>query len=116
MKKKITFSIFILCVILIVATITLVACNKDDLGGLVKPQNIKYDGTTITWDKVAVANYYYVSINGGDNQRVNSNTFTYDAGNKEFTAKITAVNSVADLSTEKTFYPLEKVTNIQIGN
>ncbi|MGN0796282.1 MAG: hypothetical protein ACI4MT_04955 [Christensenellales bacterium] len=116
MKKKITFSIFVLCVVLVVTALTLVACNKDDLGGLVKPQNIKYDGTTITWDKVAVANYYYVSINGGDNQRVNSNTFTYDAGNKEFTAKITAVNSVADLSTEKTFYPLEKVTNVQIGN
>lgn len=100
--------------ILIAAIFTLSACNS--IAGE-PPQNLKYNGTTISWNAVEGADYYLVKINNGAEKKVTDTSLSYVANGKEFTVKVKAVSELKQKffkakETEKTFYPLDKIGDI----
>lgn len=117
MKKK----IFVLTIVAIFAIIMLcafVACDdaKNALNDLKveEAEDIKYDGSYITWKKVN-ADYYNVAINGGEAQRSNSTTFAYDAQDTTFEVVITSVLGESTATASKTFIPLSKIENDSVN-
>ncbi len=115
MKKKITiiFGVIMLC---LCATFALTACDKN-VKALYKPTNIEYDGERITWTKVDLAEYYTVSINGGESKRVNTNLFTFEnTENVEFDVKVSSHIKGKSYSTSKHFIPLDRIESITVSN
>ena len=74
MKRKF---LLVLCtlVMVIAGAIGLAACSKVQEILLKAPENIAYDGTYITWDKVENAEHYMVQIGNAEPARSNSTTY-----------------------------------------
>ncbi len=116
MKKK-NFIVLLSFVILTICTIFgFAGCKKDDVEGLYKPTNITYDGARLTWDKVALAEYYTVSINGGEEKRVNTTLYTYENTEAvEFDVTVNAVIDDNSYGSDMHFIPLDTITDITVS-
>ena len=114
MKKK-----GLILVILVIAAVAAAAIFSacDDVEELLygEPENIKYDGAYITWDKIDGANYYMVSINGAEAQRSNSTTYAYTS-TETFEVTITAVYDESEASSSETFKPLASIQTLYISD
>lgn len=114
MKRKNLFRIIVLFIFVLPF---LAGCgNTEDLTGLYKPTNIKYNGSAISWDKVSLADYYMIEINAGEKTRVNTNMYTYDSENLEFDVSVYAVVGELEMSEDKHFIPLDSISNIYVSN
>lgn len=113
MKRKL---LFILCsaLIFVGAVIGLSACDKVQEILLSDPENISFDGSYVTWDRVDGADYYMVSINGGEAVRSNSTTYSYSSGDS-FEVTITAVFDGAETSASVTFKPLAAIESLYVS-
>jgi len=111
MKKR---KVIILLIAALLTILALSACNQvEEI--LYRVESITYDGQYITWSKVELADYYFVSINGGERVRCNSTTYTY-ASEDTFEVTVTAVAGGQDkASGTVTFKPLAKIENIAIS-
>lgn len=113
--KKIALFSMIFMLILSIATVG-VACSKLELA---KPDNIKYDGNTITWNPVENASYYTVQVDGGDLWEVTETQLPYQANGKSFTVKITAVSEAKKIvksgESLKTFTPLNSIAEVRVN-
>lgn len=116
MKKRNILIVFCLLITAVFVVIGLTACSKEDVEGLYKPTNITYDGSRITWEKVTLAEHYTLQINGGEEKRVNTNLFTYDAEGKEFDVTVNSVISGKSFGTSMHFIPLDTIENISVSN
>ncbi len=110
MKKLWILSALLIC--MLVTLFGLVSCGED----IVPPENIKYDGSYLTWDKVECADHYTVSVNGGDAVRSNSNTFAYNANGTAFDVTVSAVLEDDSESTSVSFKPLATITDLTVAN
>lgn len=118
MKKK--WLVLVLSVLSVLAAmIALAACGGKGYSG---PDNIAYDGQYITWDKAQVAvigtsaDYYNVSINGGEKQRSNSTTYAY-ASSETFEVTVAAVfDGKEKASASVTFKPLPAIEEVFIAD
>ena len=115
MKKKLLIAFLGACMI-VAAVFGLTACSKVQEALLKAPENIAYDGTYITWDKVSDAEYYYVQIGEGEPQRSNSTTFYYEANGTVFDVTVSSVLGETQESASVTFKPLAAVSNITVEN
>lgn len=114
MKKRRVILFVALFAMLLGALIAFVGCGKDEVEKLYKPTNIAYDGSRITWDKVALADHYTVKINDGEEKRVNTNMYTYTDGG-EFDVTVKAVNSATSASVTVHFTPLDTIETISVS-
>lgn len=115
MKRKVL--LLVCTVIMIVAgAIGLSACSKVKEILLKAPENIAYDGTYITWDKVDNAEYYMVQIGNADAARSNSTTYYYEANGESFDVTVSSVLGDAQESASVTFKPLAVIEEIFVGN
>lgn len=114
MRKNNLLSLVIL-VVLIVAVACFAACNKVQDILTEAPDDIYYDGQYLTWDKVD-ADYYTVSINGGEAQRVNSATYEYASSENDFEVTISAVKGESSKSVSKTFHLLPTIEQLFAHN
>lgn len=116
MKRKI-LSILLVMLLAVMAT-ALVACDSPI--ELDKPANVRYDGSTITWDAVENASSYTVAINEGEAYPVTTNRFPYAAKGQSFSVKITAVSGaekiVSSGETTMMFFPLAAITDLTIAS
>lgn len=112
--KKHRNLILILLVAVVALTLCFVACDKVKEAIMDAPENIRYDGEYLTWDKVE-ADYYTVSINGGEAQRANSTAYAYQS-KTNFDVTVTAVKGDASKGTSKSFHYLAPVATINVRN
>lgn len=115
MKKRISILIAILVISTIFA-IFMVGCEEENIEGLYKPTNISYDGQRITWDRVELSEYYLISINGGEEKRVNTNVFAYESDSVTFEVTVKSVIKENTFSETITFTQLDTITDITIEN
>ncbi|MBO7215285.1 MAG: hypothetical protein J6V66_07345 [Clostridia bacterium] len=82
------------------------------------PTNIRYDGTTITWNSVENADQYKISINGGDSFTINTNSYYFKANGADFTVTITATNKSEKVASEgvatQNFTSIGKISEVRI--
>ncbi len=87
---------------------------------LTKPDNVKYNGATISWNTVENADYYTISINEGEAYEVTSNMYPYVANGQTFTVTITAVSDLKKLvkseSTTMVFTPLGNIESVRVND
>lgn len=114
MKKRILTTVMF---VLMLAALTGVfsACRTAEKLMYKEPQNITFDGSYITWDKVEHANHYMVTINDAPAVRANSTTYTYTSTD-EFDVTVTAVFDKTEKSASVTFKPLGLVNTIRIAD
>lgn len=122
--KRVCTSLLLILAICLSATL-LAACNGDggtDGGGggggstgVSAPANLKYDGEALTWSASKGADHYMVSINGGEDHKVNSPLYIYNAMNQAFSVTVKAVKGDKSATTEKNFTPLGMVQNITVS-
>ncbi len=115
MKRKSIVLSFILLVISSIGLLFMTSCGKKEVEGLYKPTNIVYDGSRLSWDKVALADYYNVQINNGEKKRVNTNIYSYDAKGEEFDVAIFAVYDGKESGETVHFTPLDTITDITVS-
>ncbi len=115
--KKLWIS-FCLAVILALACLLFGACSKDNLlpGQSMEPQNISYDSVNISWDRVADADHYLVRIGDGEDKRVNTNVYGYDAKGTSFDVTVTAVKGEDQYAASAHFTYLEPVEELRVSN
>lgn len=115
MKRKL---LLVLCtlVMVIAGAIGLSACSKVQEILLKAPENITYDGTYITWDKVDNAEYYMVQIGNAKAARSNSTTYFYEANGESFDVTVSSVLDETQESTSVTFKPLATIAEVFVGN
>lgn len=113
MKK--TFFVIALILAIVTTVVCLVACEKVEEILMDAPADVYYDGQYLTWDKVD-ADYYTVSINGGEAQRVNSTTYSYVASGVDFDVTVTSVKGEASKSISKTFHALAAIEELNVYN
>lgn len=80
MRKKASITVVVLLIAMLL-TIA-VACVEKDSNGLIKldtPQNLAVSGTTLSWDGVANAVKYYISVNDEEKAETTNTTFNLDA-------------------------------------
>ena len=116
MKKYKLVLIFILLFVVTAGLFFMTGCGEKITESLYKPTNISYDGFRISWDKVTLAEYYNVQINGGEKKRVNTNIYSYDAKGKEFDATIYAVYGSVESEETIHFTPLNTITDITVAD
>ena len=115
MKKKL---LLFLAATLLLTALCLTACSKGS--ELKAPENIRYDGTTITWDAVENAESYIIQI--GDKPEITAtiNSVSYVANGAEFTVTITAKSKAEKMSPSKkttvTFKPMENVKELRVSD
>ena len=114
MKKKLIT--LVLCLTAFAALCFGLSACGEDLTGLYKPTNITYDGARLTWDKVTLAEYYTVSINGGEEKRVNTALYNFDAKKVEFDATVKSVIAGKSYGETMHFTPLDDIANITIAD
>lgn len=118
MKRKLLITI-VLSIIAAVSIAALVGCNSSALQ-LSDPENVKYDGTTITWNAVENADSYSIKINDGEEYKVTVPSYPYDARDTQFTVTVRAVSNASKIvqsgETVKTFAPLGKIDEIIVAD
>ena len=113
MKRKIVLSL--LAVFLIAAAVVGISgCSKVKEVLLEAPENITYDGTYITWDKVKDAEYYTVQINEAEPARSNSTTYFYEANGEAFDVVVSSVLGETKESTAANFKPLATIETVTV--
>ena len=90
MKKKLLI-LFLSIVGTAMLAFGLASCSKVQEILLKAPENITYDGTYITWDKVDDAEYYMVQIGNAEAARSNSTTYYYEANGESFDVTVSSV-------------------------
>ena len=115
MKKKVLL-VILTVVLLAVSVIVSVSCGKDEVEALYKPTNVTYDGARLTWQKVDLAEYYTVSINGGEEKRANAPYYNFDAKGEEFDVTVNAVIDGKSHGETHHFTPLESIEQIYIAD
>lgn len=89
-----------------------------DNNGVISLENIIYDGSTISWDKVTNATSYNLTIND-QNFVIYNNKIDFITKDKNFTLKLYAILDNGSKITEvveKTFIKLDDVEKIEIDN
>lgn len=114
MKKHKGLFVLLIVMVAILAG-CLAACDKVQEIIMDAPADVYYDGQYLTWDKVD-ADYYTVSINGGEAQRVNSTTYAYASPGTDFDVTVAAVKGEASKSVSKTFHPLATIEELNVYN
>ena len=114
MKKHKGLFVLLIVMVAILAG-CLAACDKVQEIIMDAPADVYYDGQYLTWDKVD-ADYYTVSINGGEAQRVNSTTYAYASPGADFDVTVAAVKGEASKSVSKTFHPLATIEELNVYN
>lgn len=92
------------------------ACGSDIV--LSAPDNIRYDGTTITWNAVENADGYTVRINEGSEYTVTAPRYPYAAKETQFNVTIKATSKVEGVDpaeTTKTFVGLPKIAALNLS-
>ena len=120
MKKK--WLVVVLSVLsALAAMVAFAACGGADDIVYGTPDNIAYDGQYITWNKAQVAvigtsaDYYNVTINGGEKQRSNSTTYAYTSSDT-FEVTVAAVfDGEEKTSASITFKPLAPIEEVFIA-
>ena len=112
--KKHTLIALALALLLALSMVALVSCGDDEEAYY--PTNIDYDGSRITWSKVAEAEYYTVQINGGEEKRANTTLYTYDAKGEEFEVTVTAIVDGDDYSSSLQCIPLDTISEINVSD
>ncbi len=106
MIKKYGFKI----VAVIALLLMIASCSKLELA---KPENIKYDGATITWNSVENADKYSIQIDGGDVYTVTQNKYPFSTTKESFTVKISANSNASKIiesgQSEVTFIQLKQI-------
>ncbi len=106
MIKKYMFKIVVVIAFLFV----LAGCSRLEL---TKPENIKYDGATITWNSVENADKYSIQIDGGDVYTVTQNKYPFSTTKESFTVKISANSNASKIiesgQSEVTFIQLKQI-------
>ena len=81
------------------------------------PTNVRYDGSTITWNKVEGADLYTVTI-GEKEYTVSANRYAYNANGNEFTVTIKGSSKLSKVvsaeETIQTFIPLSKIETVNV--
>lgn len=119
--KKLWIS-FCLTLVLLFACLLFSACDKDDLDDLLPggksmdPQNISYDSINISWDRVADADHYLIRIGDGEDKRVNTNVYGYDAKGTSFDVTVTTVKGEDQYAASAHFTYLEPVEELRVSN
>ena len=115
MKKKFLGILF--SVVMLIASLLFISCGGDSFK-LGKPENVSYDGMTITWNKVEKADKYTVRINDGEEWPVTVNSYAYES-NSEFSVTITAVAGSSKVvksgTTTVNFKPLAAITEVRFN-
>lgn len=119
MKKKLWLSLIIVFVVMICGCFIAACGGADDLVNqlnLTAPQNVRYDGATISWSPVEDAGSYSVKINDGSEYPITVPSFPYNnTENAQFNVSVKAIgkiNGVESEATVKTFSPLPSVASI----
>ncbi len=117
MKKSRLLTILCCIAMALAAIFGFAACEKENIESFYKPTNIIYDGERLTWDKVTLAEYYTVSINGGEEKRVNTTLFTWaNSEDVEFDVTVNAVINGKSHGADKHFIPLDKIETFTVSN
>lgn len=118
MKTNRKIFLFMVLSVVLALALSLVACDKakDTVENLLAkaPENVQYDGQYLTWDKNG-ADYYNVSINGGDKVRVNSTSYGYNTSDS-FSVTVWAVFVGTEKATSVTFNPLAKIEQLYVAD
>lgn len=106
--------VFIVMTLLAVSAISLCACNIIEVDA---PENLTYNGSSISWNAVEGADYYLLQINNGEEKKVTTTVLPYAATGTEFNVKVTAVSELKKKIgksgvTEKVFKVLPKIESI----
>lgn len=113
--KKLLIAVMAL-VFTLALSMVMVGCGGLDLEA---PTNVRYDGTTITWDKVEGADLYTLKI-GEKEYSVTTNRYSYNANGKEFTVTIVGSSKAEKVKsaeeTIQTFVPLAKIEHLNIDS
>lgn len=115
MKKKLLI-LFLSIVGTVMLALGLASCSKVQEILLKAPENITYDGTYITWDKVDDAEYYMVQIGNAEAARSNSTTYYYEANGESFDVTVSSVLGETQESASVTFKPLATIEEVFVGN
>ncbi|MBQ7760558.1 MAG: hypothetical protein IJ400_00750 [Clostridia bacterium] len=99
-------------VMVLVSVFAFVSCNKDDLS--LKPTNVAYDGVRLTWQRVELAEYYTISINGGEEQRVNTNRYNFECS-EEFDVVVNSVVNGKTYGDTHHFTPLDPIEALYVA-
>lgn len=113
-KVRLLLAAALLCLSL---SFVLTGCGGGGSLSLAAPQNVKYDGSMITWDAVEKAEKYVVKVNDGAEITVNTNSFGYAANGSQFTFTVKATSSSKIKKAEETsvtFSYLGKVEDASI--
>ncbi|MBP5350321.1 MAG: hypothetical protein J6Z13_08255 [Clostridia bacterium] len=117
MRRKKLFGLLCVLLLLLLTAVALSGCGKDKIKSVYKPTNVSYDGARITWDRVDLADYYTVSINGGEEKRVNTNLYSFE--NKdgvEFDVTVYAVIKGKSFGEDAHFVPLDTITSFTVSD
>ncbi len=115
MKKKLLI-LFLSVIGTVMLALGISACSKVQEILLKAPENIAYDGTYITWDKVDDAEYYMVQIGNAEAARSNSTTYYYEANGESFDVTVSSVLGETQESASVTFKPLATIEEVFVGN
>ena len=115
MKKKLLI-LFLSVIGTVMLALGLAACSKVQEILLKAPENIAYDGTYITWDKVGNAEYYMVQIGNAEAARSNSTTYYYEANGESFDVTVSSVLGETQESASVTFKPLATIETVYVAN
>lgn len=110
MKKEKIIILAVSLLATLLSAVKIAGCK----GGGAAPENIAYDGQYLTWSKAEDANYYMVSVDGGEAVRSNSTTYAYTSGDT-FEVTVTAVFEKSKKSSSVTFKPLAAIETITVG-
>lgn len=117
MKRK--FVVLLVIVLAVAAlTVVLTACNNQITLGSV--DNIRYNGTAITWDAVENVSSYEIQINDEPKETVTNATYTFNASSLDsFTVSITAHSSQPKVIKSsapalKTYTKLQTISDITV--
>ena len=114
-------SAVLLSVLCLVAMLVMSSCGDtglDDILSLDAPTNVKYSGSSVTWDSVSGAAKYSVQINGGAEVSVSTNSFPYTS-KADFTVSVRAVSSsgrVISDPTEMSFKYLGAILSVEVDD
>lgn len=115
MKKR--FLIVVLLLVFSLGIVSLVACSSNTPHipeDFCVPNNIKYDGEKITWDKIGYADYYYVQINDDERKLTNTNEYSFKSKGQEIDVTIYCYVSKLgkEFSASEHFAPIVKYKNM----